>query len=139
MSKLTLKEDDTLTVVTYGRNPEAPDLYVTVPQAGWGAIIRFPHTIEVMAFGGPQMLLDIGFTMVCSEENEGPEEAYKVGLCAEHFDLEYGPLSQETIAEFQDVVSYSEVVLSGPLILDVTDDAVTAVPDKPEGMKTVEA
>lgn len=139
MSKLTLKEDDTLTVVTYGRNPEAPDLYVTVPQAGWGAVIRFPHTLEVMAFGGPGMLLDIGFTMVCSEENEGPEKADKAGLCAEHFDLEYGPLSQETIAEFPDMVSYSVAVISTPRILDVTDDAVTAVPEKPEGMKTVEA
>lgn len=139
MSKLPLKEDDTLTVVTYGRNPEAPDLYVTVPQAGWGAIIRFPYTIEVIAFGGPGMLLDIGFAMVCSEEGAGPEEAAEAGLCAEHFDLEYGPLSQETIAEFPDVVSYAVAVLSGPLILDVTDDAVTAVPEKPEGMKIVEA
>lgn len=137
MSKLTLKEDDKLTVVTYGRTPEAPDLYVTVPQAGWGAVLRFPHTLEVMLHGGPEMLLDIAYTMVCSDPNEGPEEADKPSLCAEHFSLEHGPLSQETLAGFPDPVSYSQVVLGSDVILDVTDDAVTAVPEKPEGMTTI--
>lgn len=134
MSKLMLKEDDTLTVVTYGRNPGLmPDLYITVPQAGWGGVIKAPHTMEVM-LNGPDILLDIAYTSLCHNHDETPEEAAKTARCAEHFEMEGGPLSADILAQFPDMVSYTVATIGGDVILDVIDEAVQPVPEKREGM-----
>lgn len=132
MTQKKLNAGDQFHIVTYGRNPEAPGLYITIPEAGVGAIITAPNTLEIM-LRGPEVLAQIAQTLVLHAPDETPEEAAKAGLCAEHFNAEVGPLSQAIIDQFTDVVCYTTSTAGIPLLMDVNEEAVLPAPAKPTG------
>lgn len=133
MTQKKLNVGDPFHIVTYGRNPDSmPDFYITIPEAGVGAIITAPNTFEIM-LRGPETLAQIAQTLVLHAPDETPEEAAKAGLCAEHFNAEVGPLSQDTIDQFTDVACYTISIVDIPLFMDVNEEAVLPVPANPEG------
>lgn len=133
MTQKKLNAGDQFHIVTYGRNPGSkPDLYITIPEAGVGAIITAPNTREIL-LRGPETLAQIAQTLVLHAPDETPEEAAKAGLCAEHFNAEVGPLSQAIIDQFTDVVCYTTSTADIPLFMDVNEEAVLPAPAKPEG------
>lgn len=133
MTQKKLNAGDQFHIVTYGRNPDImPDLYITIPEAGVGALITAPNTLEIM-MRGPETLAQIAQTLVLHAPDETPEEAGKAKLCAEHFSAEVGPLSQETIDQFPDLVCYTTSTADISLLMDVNEEAVLPAPAKPTG------
>lgn len=133
MTQKKLNAGDQFHIVTYGRNPGImPDLYITIPEAGVGALIKAPNAPAIM-MQGPETLAQIAQTLVLHTLDETPEEAAKAKLWAEYFNAEVGPLSQDTIDQFPDLVCYTTSTADIPLLMDVNEEAVLPAPAKPTG------